>query len=663
MDFKLHSEYKPTGDQPQAIKELVDGFKKGNQCQTLLGVTGSGKTFTMANVIQALNKPTLIISHNKTLAGQLYSEMKEFFPENAVEYFVSYYDYYQPEAYVPSTDTYIEKDSSVNEEIDKLRLSATASLSERRDVIVVASVSCIYGLGSPEDYESMIMSLRPGMQIDRDEIIERLVEMQYERNDMDLVRSSFRVRGDTLEIAKAEGGEGVVRISFWGDEIEEIAEIDRVTGKKKSILSYVAIFPASHYVISKDKINAACEKLEKEMRDRVEFFKKEERYVEAQRILERTTFDIEMLKETGFCSGIENYAPVLAGLKPGEAPHCLMDFFKDDFLMIIDESHISIPQIGGMYAGDRARKNTLVDFGFRLPSALDNRPLSFNEFEDRIDQLLCVSATPSKYEEEHEMLRVQQIIRPTGLLDPDITVRPTEGQIDDLISEINKVTNAGNKVLVTTLTKKMAEDLTDYLKEVGIRVKYLHSDIDTLERAQIIRDMRLNVFDVLVGINLLREGLDIPEISLVAILDADKEGFLRSATSLIQTIGRAARNSEGRVIMYADVMTDSMKTAIEETKRRRVLQMEYNEKNGITPTTIKKAVRDVISISKKVAETENTWKIDPESMDLEEINKLIASVEKQMKKSATELDFENAALYRDQLVELKKIRNDIEDNA
>ncbi len=661
MDFKLHSEFKPTGDQPQAIKELVEGFKKGNQCQTLLGVTGSGKTFTMANVIEALNKPTLIISHNKTLAGQLYSEMKEFFPENAVEYFVSYYDYYQPEAYVPSTDTYIEKDSSVNEEIDKLRLSATASLTERRDVIVVASVSCIYGLGSPEDYESMILSLRPGMVIDRDEIIARLVDMQYERNDMDLTRSSFRVRGDTLEIAKAEGGEGVVRLSFWGDEIEEIAEIDPVTGKKKSVLTYVAIFPASHYVISKEKIDIACKKLEEEMRERVEYFKREERFVEAQRIFERTIFDLEMLRETGTCSGIENYAPVLAGLKPGDPPHCLMDFFKDDFLMIIDESHISIPQIGGMYAGDRARKNTLVDFGFRLPSALDNRPLSFNEFEDRIDQLLCVSATPSKYEEEHELLRTEQIIRPTGLLDPEIFVRPTEGQIDDLISEINKVTASGNKVLVTTLTKRMAEDLTDYLKEVGIRVKYLHSDIDTLERAEIIRDMRLDVFDVLVGINLLREGLDIPEISLVAIIDADKEGFLRSATSLIQTVGRAARNSEGHVIMYADKITDSMKVAIDETKRRRAIQEKYNEENGIVPTTIKKAVRDVISISKKVAEAENNWKMEPESMNLDEINKLILSVEKQMKKAALELDFENAAMYRDQVAELKKIREQIKE--
>ncbi|MCQ2543241.1 MAG: excinuclease ABC subunit UvrB [Lachnospiraceae bacterium] len=661
MEFKLHSEYKPTGDQPEAIKQLVDGFKKGNQVQTLLGVTGSGKTFTMANVIAALNKPTLVIAHNKTLAGQLYSEFKEFFPENAVEYFVSYYDYYQPEAYVPSTDTYIEKDSSVNEEIDKLRLSATASLSERKDVIVVASVSCIYGLGSPEDYESMILSIRPGMNVDRDDIIEALVNMQYERNDMDLTRGTFRVRGDTLEISRAEGGNGIIRVSFWGDEIEEVAEMDPVTGKKQSVLSHVAIFPASHYVISKEKIDIACEKLEKEMRERVEFFKSEERYVEAQRILERTTFDIEMLKETGMCSGIENYAPVLSGLKPGEPPHCLMDFFKNDFLMIIDESHISIPQIGGMYAGDRARKTTLVDFGFRLPSALDNRPLAFTEFEDRIDQLMCVSATPSKYEEEHEMLRTEQIIRPTGLLDPEITVKPIEGQIDDLVGEIRKVVESKNKVLITTLTKRMAEDLTDYLKEVGIRVKYLHSDIDTLERAEIIRDMRLDVFDVLVGINLLREGLDIPEISLVAILDADKEGFLRSATSLIQTVGRAARNSEGRVIMYADKITDSMKIAIDETNRRREIQIKYNEEHNIVPTTIKKAVRDVISISKKVAEAESTWETEPESMTLKEINKLIESVENQMKKAAADLDFENAAMYRDKIVELKKIRTQIEE--
>lgn len=659
--FELISEYKPTGDQPEAIAELVEGFKKGNRVQTLLGVTGSGKTFTMANVIEQLNKPTLVIAHNKTLAGQLYSEFKEFFPNNAVEYFVSYYDYYQPEAYVPSTDTYIEKDSDINEEIDKLRLSATASLSERRDVIVVASVSCIYGLGSPEDYESMILSLRPGMTMERDELVMRLVDMQYERNDLDLSRSSFRVRGDTVEIAKAEGGEGTIRISFWGDEIEEIAEIHPVTGKKVSVLSYVAIFPASHYVISKEKIDIACEKLEKEMRERVEYFKSEERYVEAQRILERTTFDLEMLKETGTCSGIENYAPVLSGLNPGEPPHCLMDYFKDDFLMIIDESHISIPQIGGMYSGDRARKTTLVDYGFRLPSALDNRPLAFDEFEDRIDQLLCVSATPSKYETDHEMLRAEQIIRPTGLLDPEISVHPIDGQIDDLVGEIRKTVESKNKVLVTTLTKRMAEDLTDYLKDIGIRVKYLHSDIDTLERAEIIRDMRLDVFDVLVGINLLREGLDIPEISLVAILDADKEGFLRSATSLIQTVGRAARNSEGRVIMYADKMTDSMQIAIDETNRRREIQIDYNVRHNITPTTIKKAVRDVISISKKVAEAEHNWKKDPESMNIAELNKLIESVEKQMKKAALELDFENAAMYRDQIVELKKIRNEAED--
>ena len=659
--FELVSEYKPTGDQPEAIARLVEGFKKGNRVETLLGVTGSGKTFTTANVIEQLNKPTLVIAHNKTLAGQLYSEFKEFFPNNAVEYFVSYYDYYQPEAYVPSTDTYIEKDSDINEEIDKLRLSATASLSERRDVIVVASVSCIYGLGSPEDYESMILSLRPGMTMERDELVMALVDMQYERNDLDLTRSSFRVRGDTVEIAKAEGGEGVVRISFWGDEIEEIAEIHPVTGKRVAVLSYVAIFPASHYVISKEKIEKACEKLEKEMRERVEYFKSEERYVEAQRILERTTFDIEMLKETGTCSGIENYAPVLSGLEPGEPPHCLMDYFKDDFLMIIDESHISIPQIGGMFAGDRARKTTLVDYGFRLPSALDNRPLSFDEFEDRIDQLLCVSATPSKYEAEHEMLRAEQIIRPTGLLDPEIKVLPIEGQIDSLVGEIRKVIESKNKVLVTTLTKKMAEDLTAYLKDIGIRVRYLHSDIDTLERAEIIRDMRLDVFDVLVGINLLREGLDIPEISLVAILDADKEGFLRSATSLIQTVGRAARNSEGRVIMYADKITDSMQTAIEETNRRREIQIDYNLKHNITPTTIKKAVRDVISISKKVAETEKKWMKEPESMNIPELNKLIESVEKQMKKAALELDFENAAVYRDKLAELKRIRNEAEE--
>ena len=659
--FELVSEYKPTGDQPEAIARLVEGFKKGNRVETLLGVTGSGKTFTMANVIEQLNKPTLVIAHNKTLAGQLYSEFKEFFPNNAVEYFVSYYDYYQPEAYVPSTDTYIEKDSDINEEIDKLRLSATASLSERRDVIVVASVSCIYGLGSPEDYESMILSLRPGMTMERDELVMALVDMQYERNDLDLTRSSFRVRGDTVEIAKAEGGEGVVRISFWGDEIEEIAEIHPVTGKRVAVLSYVAIFPASHYVISKEKIEKACEKLEKEMRERVEYFKSEERYVEAQRILERTTFDIEMLKETGTCSGIENYAPVLSGLEPGEPPHCLMDYFKDDFLMIIDESHISIPQIGGMFAGDRARKTTLVDYGFRLPSALDNRPLSFDEFEDRIDQLLCVSATPSKYEAAHEMLRAEQIIRPTGLLDPEIKVLPIEGQIDSLVGEIRKVIESKNKVLVTTLTKKMAEDLTAYLKDIGIRVRYLHSDIDTLERVEIIRDMRLDVFDVLVGINLLREGLDIPEISLVAILDADKEGFLRSATSLIQTVGRAARNSEGRVIMYADKITDSMQTAIEETNRRREIQIDYNLKHNITPTTIKKAVRDVISISKKVAETEKKWMKEPESMNIPELNKLIESVEKQMKKAALELDFENAAVYRDKLAELKRIRNEAEE--
>ena len=658
MDFKLHSEYQPTGDQPQAIKELVEGFKQGNQFETLLGVTGSGKTFTMANVIEQLQKPTLIISHNKTLAGQLYSEMKEFFPENAVEYFVSYYDYYQPEAYVPQTDTYIAKDSSVNQEIDKLRLSATASLTERRDVIVVASVSCIYGLGSPEDYEDLIISLRPGMTKDRDEVIRELIAIQYTRNDNDVARSTFRVRGDVVEIYPAIGGDYAIRVEFFGDEIDRICEVEPVTGQIHSELSHVAIFPASHYVVAADKMNRACEAIEEELKDRVRFFKGEDKLLEAQRIAERTNFDIEMLRETGFCSGIENYSRHLVGSEPGTPPHTLMDYFKDDFLIIVDESHITIPQIGGMFAGDRSRKNTLVDYGFRLPSALDNRPLSFEEFESRIDQMLFVSATPNKYEEEHELLRTEQIIRPTGLLDPEISVRPIEGQIDDLIGEIKKTTSAGNKVLITTLTKHMAEDLTDYLHEVGIRVKYLHSDIDTLERAQIIRDMRLDVFDVLVGINLLREGLDIPEIALVAILDADKEGFLRSATSLIQTIGRAARNSEGRVVMYADTITDSMRIAIDETERRRKIQQEYNEKNGITPTTIKKAVRDLISISKEIAKEEMRFEKDPESMSEAQLKKLIEDVEKKMKKAAADLNFEAAAELRDKMMELKKIQLD-----
>lgn len=651
--FVLHSDYQPTGDQPQAIKDLVDGFKKGNQFQTLLGVTGSGKTFTMANVIAALNKPTLVIAHNKTLAGQLYGEFKEFFPENAVEYFVSYYDYYQPEAYVPSSDTYIAKDSSINDEIDKLRLSATASLSERRDVVVVASVSCIYGLGSPDDYKEMIVSLRPGMVKDRDQVIRELIDIQYDRNDLDLERGCFRVRGDVVEIYPAQGGDYLIRVEFFGDEIDRIAETDPLTGQVHAILEHVAIFPASHYVVPQEKINAACKAIEEELDERIRYFKSEDKLLEAQRISERTNFDVEMLRETGFCSGIENYSRHLNGMPEGAMPHTLMDYFGDDYLIIIDESHMTIPQIGAMYTGDRSRKTTLVDYGFRLPSALDNRPLCFEEFEQHIDQMMFVSATPSTYEEEHELLRTEQIIRPTGLLDPEISVRPVEGQIDDLISEVNKETAKHNKVLVTTLTKRMAEDLTDYMKDAGIRVKYLHSDIDTLERAEIIRDMRLDVFDVLVGINLLREGLDIPEISLVAILDADKEGFLRSETSLIQTIGRAARNAEGHVIMYADTMTDSMRAAIDETERRRRIQQKYNEEHGITPQTIKKAVRDLISISKVIEKEEMRFEKDPESMNREELEKLIEKVQKQMKKAAADLNFEAAAELRDKMVELK----------
>ena len=652
--FKLHSEYQPTGDQPQAIRELVEGFRKGNQFETLLGVTGSGKTFTMANVIAALNKPTLVIAHNKTLAGQLYGEFKEFFPENAVEYFVSYYDYYQPEAYVPSSDTYIAKDSSINDEIDKLRLSATASLSERRDVVVVASVSCIYGLGSPDDYQEMIVSLRPGMIKDRDQVIQELIGIQYDRNDMDLDRGCFRVRGDVLEIYPAQGGDYLIRVEFFGDEIDRIAETDPLTGQVHALLEHIAIFPASHYVVPQEKINAACKNIEKELEERIRYFKSEDKLLEAQRISERTNFDIEMLRETGFCSGIENYSRHLAGMEPGAMPHTLMDFFGDDYLIIIDESHMTIPQIGAMYHGDRSRKTTLVDYGFRLPSALDNRPLNFGEFEQHIDQMLFVSATPAAYEKEHELLRAEQIIRPTGLLNPEISVRPVEGQIDDLVSEIRKEIEKHNKVLVTTLTKRMAEDLTDYMNDVGIRVKYLHSDIDTLERAQIIRDMRLDVFDVLVGINLLREGLDIPEISLVAILDADKEGFLRSETSLIQTIGRAARNAQGHVIMYADQMTDSMKAAIEETERRRRIQQKYNEEHNITPTTIKKAVRDLISISKVIAKEEMRFEKDPESMSRAELEKLAAQIEKQMRKAAADLNFEAAAELRDKLIEIRK---------
>ena len=660
MEFKLHSEYQPTGDQPQAIKELVEGFQKGNQFQTLLGVTGSGKTFTMANVIQALQKPTLVIAHNKTLAGQLYNEFKTFFPENAVEYFVSYYDYYQPEAYVPSSDTYIAKDSSVNDEIDKLRLSATASLTERKDVIVVASVSCIYGLGSPEEYNGLKVSLRPGMNKDRDQVLRELVEIQYDRNDMDLDRGCFRVRGDVVEINPAEGGEYILRIEFFGDEIDRIAEVDPLTGRVHATLQHVTVFPASHYVVSKDSILRACDDIEAELEERVKFFKSEDKLLEAQRISERTNFDVEMLRETGFCSGIENYSRHLSGLEEGTPPFTLLDFFPDDFLIIVDESHMTIPQIRGMFAGDRSRKTTLVDYGFRLPSALDNRPLNFNEFEQHIDQMMFVSATPSVYEEEHELLRTEQIIRPTGLLDPQVEVRPVEGQIDDLIGEINQEVEKKNKVMVTTLTKRMAEDLTDYMKEVGIRVKYLHSDVDTLERAQIIRDMRLDVFDVLVGINLLREGLDIPEISLVAILDADKEGFLRSETSLIQTIGRAARNAEGHVLMYADHMTDSMRVAIDETNRRRAIQQAYNEAHGITPQTIQKAVQDLISISKVIAKEEMKFEKDPESMSREELEKLVAKVEKQMRKAAADLNFEAAAELRDQMVDLKKKLLDLE---
>lgn len=653
MDFKLHSEYKPTGDQPQAIKELVDGFKAGNQFQTLLGATGSGKTFTMANIIAQLNKPTLIISHNKTLAGQLYGEMKEFFPENAVEYFVSYYDYYQPEAYVPQSDTYIAKDSSINDEIDKLRLSATASLAERKDVIVVASVSCIYGLGSPDEYKGMILSLRPGQTIDRDEVAKTMIAMQYERNDLEKKPGLFRINGDILEYYPAQGGDYLIRIEWFGDEIDRILEIDPVNAKPVCSLEHIAIFPASHYVVSRDALLKGCDAIEEELKERIKYFKGEDRLIEAQRISERTGFDLEMLRETGFCSGIENYSRHLNNLPAGAPPLTLMDFFPDDFLIIIDESHMTIPQIRAMYAGDRSRKTTLVDYGFRLPSALDNRPLNFEEFESHIDQMLFVSATPSDYEAEHELLRAQQVIRPTGLLDPEVDVRPTLGQIDDLITEIKKEVANKHKVLVTTLTKKMAEDLTDYLKEADIRVNYMHSDIKALERTKIIRDMRTDVFDVLVGINLLREGLDIPEITLVAIIDADKEGFLRSETSLIQTIGRAARNSEGHVIMYADTMTRSMQAAIDETNRRRAIQQEYNEAHGITPKTIEKAVRDLISISKKVEADDVKWKKDPESMSKKELKALIQQTESAMRKAAADLDFERAALLRDELFELK----------
>ena len=660
--FKLHSEYQPTGDQPQAIEKLVKGFQEGNQCETLLGVTGSGKTFTMANVIAQLNKPTLIIAHNKTLAAQLYGEFKEFFPENAVEYFVSYYDYYQPEAYVPSSDTYIAKDSAINDEIDKLRHSATAALSERNDVIIVASVSCIYGLGSPIDYKEMVISLRPGMIKDRDEVLKKLVEIQYDRNDMDFKRGTFRVRGDVVEIFPAYSEKIAYRVEFFGDEIDRITEIDTLTGEVLNVIGHVAIFPASHYVVSKENMERAIGEIEKELEQQIRYFKGEDKLLEAQRISERTNFDIEMMRETGFCSGIENYSRHLTGQKAGEPPCTLIDYFPDDFLIMIDESHKTIPQIGAMYHGDQSRKTTLVDYGFRLPSAKDNRPLSFGEFESKIDQILFVSATPGEYEESHELLRAEQVIRPTGLLDPEVEVRPIEGQIDDLISEVNKETAKKNKVLITTLTKRMAEDLTDYIREAGIRVKYLHSDIDTLERAEIIRDMRLDVFDVLVGINLLREGLDIPEITLVAILDADKEGFLRSETSLIQTIGRAARNAEGHVIMYADSITDSMRAAIDETNRRREIQQKYNEEHGITPQTIKKAVRDLIAISKAASAGEEEFRKDPESMDARELEKLAKELTKKMRQAAAELNFEEAAKLRDRMKEVKQMLLELEKN-
>ena len=654
--FQLVSEFAPMGDQPRAIDELVKGFEEGNQFQTLLGVTGSGKTFTMANVIARLNKPTLILAHNKTLAAQLYSEFKAFFPHNAVEYFVSYYDYYQPEAYVPSTDTYIEKDSSINDEIDKLRHSATAALIERRDVIVVSSVSCIYGIGSKNDYENMMISLRPGMEIERDEVVRRLIDIQYIRNELDFKRGSFRVRGDVLEIVPVSTFEDAIRVEFFGDEIDRITQVDVLTGEIRASLNFAVIFPASHYVVPEEQIERAVGTIKAELADRVEWFQANDKLLEAQRIAERTNFDMEMLKETGFCSGIENYSRHLTGLAPGQAPYTLIDFFGDDFLMIVDESHITIPQVRGMYAGDRSRKQTLVDYGFRLPSALDNRPLNFGEFEDRIDQMMFVSATPNVYEDEHELLRTEQIIRPTGLLDPLVEVRPVEGQIDDLITEINKEVEKKNKILVTTLTKRMAEDLTSYMKELDIRVKYLHSDIDTLERIEIVRDLRMGVFDVLVGINLLREGLDIPEVTLIAILDADKEGFLRSETSLVQTIGRAARNVDGHVIMYADTITESMRAAITETERRRRIQMDYNQEHGITPQTIKKAVRNIISITRE--EEEDTLpggrlKKDMESMDKKELKEMIAQLTKKMNKAAAELNFEEAAELRDELKKYK----------
>lgn len=655
-EFKIVSDYKPTGDQPEAIEKLVKGFNEGKKFQTLLGVTGSGKTFTMANIIEKLQRPTLVIAHNKTLAAQLYNEFKEFFPNNAVEYFVSYYDYYQPEAYVPSTDTYIEKDSSINDEIDKLRHSATAALLERRDVLIVASVSCIYGLGDPEDYKELMISLRPGMEKDRDDVIRKLIEIQYDRNDMDFQRGTFRVRGDVLEIIPADKSESAIRVDFFGDEIEKITEIDILTGEIIGTRNHVAIFPASHYVTTSEKMKVAIQRIEEELEEQLKKLKSEDKLLEAQRLEQRTNYDIEMMREMGFCSGIENYSRHLSLREEGSTPNTLIDFFPDDFIIIADESHVSIPQIRGMYEGDRSRKTTLVDYGFRLPSALDNRPLKFTEFESKINQMLFVSATPSVYEKEHSEDTVEQIIRPTGLLDPEVDVRPIDGQIDDLLSEVRKTVDKGDKVLITTLTKKMAERLTDYMKEAGVKVRYLHSDIDTLERLEIIRDLRMDVFDVLVGINLLREGLDIPEVSLVAILDADKEGFLRSETSLIQTIGRAARNADGHVIMYADVLTDSMKRAIDETARRRKIQQEYNEIHGIVPKTIKKKVHDIIQATKAVDEkTKKGLEKDPESMSIDELKKYIKKLDKEMKLAASDLHFEKAAAIRDEIINLKKM--------
>lgn len=648
--FKLVSEYKPTGDQPQAIDALVKGVLNGDKEQTLMGVTGSGKTFTMANIIEKINRPTLVLAHNKTLAAQLCSEFKEFFPENAVEYFVSYYDYYQPEAYVPTTDTYIEKDSAINEEIDKLRHSATAALSERRDVIIVASVSCIYSIGDPIDYRNMVISLRSGAKLERDELLARLVSIQYERNDINFVRNKFRVRGDTVEIFPAGSSGNAIRVEFFGDEIDRIAEINPLTGKVEGILSHACIYPASHYVVAAEKMKTALDKIYNEMVERVAYFESKGKLLEAQRIKERTMNDIEMLQETGFCKGIENYSAVMSGRKPGEAPFTLLDYFPKDFLLFCDESHVMLPQVRGMYGGDHSRKASLIEYGFRLPSAFDNRPLTFDEFYSKINQVVFTSATPGEFEKEHSTRIVEQIIRPTGLLDPEITVKPTDDQMDDLVSEINIRTERGERVLVTTLTKAMAEDLTTYLEGFGIKVRYMHHDVDTIERMEIIRDLRLGEFDVLVGINLLREGLDIPEVSLVAILDADKEGFLRSETSLVQTIGRAARNANGEVIMYADCVTPSMEKAITETLRRRTLQQKYNEEHGITPQTIKKSVRDVLEITSKE-------KVDGRSkkrLSKKEREALIQKLTAEMKEAAKLLEFEHAAYLRDKINELKE---------